>query len=82
MAAKDKNTWICLVFVLSGLVIRRVDRGINFRNKWIMVVILWKKFWTRITNGNKFICYYNHICFNDKNKYSKYIRNGDRNIFI
>lgn len=54
MAAKEKNFWILLVFLLSGLVIGRIIRGTSDKGTMAMVVKLWTRIWIIITSNFRF----------------------------
>ncbi len=51
MATKEKNFWILLVFLLSGLVIGRITRGTSNESFMALVVELWSRIWTIITSN-------------------------------
>ena len=62
MATKEKNFWILLVFLLSGLVIGRIAWGTGEKNRFSMVVILWTGIWTYRSCVIRFKCFKNYIC--------------------
>lgn len=47
MAAKDRSIWILMVFLLSGLVLGGLLRRNRKTSRLFMVVILWRRIWTR-----------------------------------
>ena len=50
MAAKDRNIWILIVFLLSGLVLGGLLRRNSKEGRLLMVVILWARIWTFKSN--------------------------------
>lgn len=46
MATREKNIWILMVFILSGLVIGGLLGQLAARSRLLMVVILWTRIWT------------------------------------
>ncbi|MGN1351428.1 MAG: hypothetical protein ACI4VE_01355 [Clostridia bacterium] len=41
MATKQKNIWVLLVFLLSGIVIRRITWRISRTSRFPLVAFLW-----------------------------------------
>lgn len=56
MATRDKNIWILLVFLLSGLVIGGLLRRSSKTGGFFMVAILWTRIWFIKSNYIKFKC--------------------------
>ncbi len=45
MATREKNIWILIVFILSGLVIGGLLGQLASRSRIFMVVIIWGRIW-------------------------------------
>lgn len=54
MATREKNIWILIVFILSGLVIGGLLGQLASRSRISMVVILWTRIWAYKSNCARF----------------------------
>ena len=54
MATREKNIWILIVFILSGLVIGGLLGQLASRSRIFMVVILWTRIWAYKSTCTRF----------------------------
>ena len=54
MATREKNIWILIVFILSGLVIGGLLGQLASRSGIFMVVSLWTRIWAYKSNCARF----------------------------
>lgn len=57
MATREKNIWILLIFILSGLVIGGLLGQLASRSGFSMVVILWTRIWVIQSISTRFKYY-------------------------
>lgn len=54
MATREKNIWILIVFILSGLVIGGLLGQLASRSRIFMVVSLWTRIWAYKSTCTRF----------------------------
>lgn len=67
MATREKNIWILIVFILSGLVIGGLLGQLASRSRVFMVVSLWTRIWAYKSTCTRFKHHKNNIWSSVKN---------------
>ena len=82
MAAKDRNIWILIVFLLSGLVIGGLLRRICKTSRFLMVASIWSRIWPYEPSYTRPKRNCINLWDDIQNKHSKHNRNGSCNIYL
>lgn len=67
MATREKNIWILIVFILSGLVIGGLLGQLASRSRIFMVAIIWTRIWAYKPTCTRLKHYKNNIWTSAKN---------------